>query len=73
MGLTLCETRACASNTWKKKETVCLCFKDQTKVPDCIEKTELARIGLGVKQLSFDSDGDALHIHSDLYDPLKPQ
>ena len=31
---------------------------------------ELARIGLGVKELSFDNDGDALHIHSDLLTAL---
>lgn len=47
-----------------KKETVCLRFKDQTRGPDTLEKMELAKRGLGLKDLSFSADGDALHIHS---------
>ena len=34
-------------------------------------KMELARIGLGLKELSFDGDGDALHIHSVLLTAFK--
>ena len=67
---TPCQTRARAGYTWKK-ETVCLRFKDQTKGPDCTEKMELARIGLGLKELSFDSDGDAIYIHSVLLTAFK--
>ena len=70
MGQTPCQTCARAGNTWKK-ETVCLRFKDQTKGPDCTEKMELARIGLGLEELSFDGDGDALHIHSVLLTAFK--
>ena len=70
MGRTPCQTRARAGNTWKK-DTVCLRFKDQTKGPDCTEKMELARIGLGLKELSFDGDGDALHIYSVLLTAFK--
>lgn len=51
------------ANTWKK-DTVCLRFRDQTKGPDCSEKMELARIGLGLKEVCFDVDGDAIHIHT---------
>ena len=64
------QTRTRAGYTWKK-ETVCLRFKDQTKGPDCTEKMELARIGLELKELSFDSDGDAIHIHSILLTAFK--
>ena len=70
MGLTPCQTCACAGNTWKK-ETVCLHFKNQNKGPDCTEKMELARIGLGLKELSFDGDGDTLHIYSVLLTAFK--
>lgn len=48
------------------KETVCLRFKDQSKVPDTLEKMELAKL-----DLSFSIDGDALHIHSVLLDAFK--
>ena len=64
------QTRIRAGYTWKK-ERVCLRFKDQTKGPDCTEKMELARIGLGLKELLFDSDGDAIHIHSILLTAFK--
>ena len=48
-------------STWK--ETICLRFKDQSKGPDCMEKMDLAKRGLGLKELTFRQDGDALHIH----------
>ena len=49
--------------TWKK-ETVYLRFKDQTREPDTVKKMELAKVSLGLKELSFNADGDALHIHT---------
>ena len=52
-----------AKHEWKK-ETVCLRFKDQTKVPDTGEKMILAKMGLGLKETSFNLDGDGLHVHS---------
>ena len=57
-------------STWKK-ETVCLRYKDQTKAPDTLEKMELAKLGLGLKELSFDADGDAMHIHGVLLEAFK--
>ena len=51
--------------------TVCLRFKDQSKGPHTLEKMELAKLGLGLKDLSFSIDGDALHIHSVLLDAFK--
>jgi len=34
------------------------------KAPDTEEKMTLAKLGLGLKELSFEMDGDSLHIHS---------
>ena len=59
-----------ARSIWKK-DTVCLRFKDQSRGPDTLEKMELAKLGLGLKELSYDIDGDALHIHSVLLDTFK--
>ena len=47
-----------------KKETVCLRFK-------AMEKIELAKVGLGLKDLAFSADGDAPHIHGVLLDAFK--
>ena len=47
-----------------KKEAVCLRFKSQTKVPDTGEKMILAKMGLGLKEISFNLDGDSLHVQS---------
>ena len=57
-------------STWKK-ETVCLRYKDQTKAPDTLEKMELAKLGLGLKELSLDADDDAMHIHGVLLEAFK--
>ena len=57
-------------STWKK-ETVCLRYKDQAKAPDTLEKMELAKLGLGLKELSFDADSDAMHIHGVLLEAFK--
>ena len=46
------------------KETACLLYKDQTKPPTTEERIRLARVGLGAKDLSFDTDGDGFHVHS---------
>ena len=50
-------------NTWRKS---CICLKcmHQTCKPSAAEKMELARIGLGLAELTFVYDGDAEHIHS---------
>lgn len=45
-------------------------FKDQSKGPDTLEKMELAKLGLGLKDV-FSIDGDALHIPSVLLDAFK--
>lgn len=48
---------------WKKS---CICLKSihQDCKPSAVEKMELAKLGLGLAELSFDHDGDADHIHS---------
>lgn len=50
-------------STWKKS---CICLKSthQECKPSAVERIELAKIGLGLAELSFDHDGDAEHIHS---------
>lgn len=48
--------------TWKK-ECICLHFMDQTWKPTSEEKIELAKIGLGLAEVVFQSDGDGAHIH----------
>ena len=56
------ESVAKANNNWKK-DTICLRFKEQHKGPNMEEKMILAKAGLGLKELIFSNDGDALHIH----------
>ena len=48
--------------TWKK-DCICLRDKEQTWKPSSEEKIELARMGLGLSEVVFNSDGDAEHIH----------
>ena len=50
------------STTWKK-DCICLRDKEQTWKPSSEEKIELARMGLGLSEVVFNSDGDAEHIH----------
>ena len=52
--------------TYWTKETICLRYTDQGKAPDTEEKMKLAQMGLGFKELKFDTEGDAFHIHSTL-------
>jgi hypothetical protein len=51
--------------TWKK-ECVCLRDTQQNWRPSSEEKIELARMGLGLRDVVFRSDGDAEHIHQTL-------
>ena len=51
------------ATTWKK-ECICLRHTDQMWKPSSEEKIELARIGLGLAEVVFYSDGDGEHIHS---------
>ena len=37
--------------------------REQTWLPITEERIELAKLGLGLKKLTFDADGDAQHIH----------
>ena len=55
--------RKVSKSVWKKE---CICLRDshQTWKPSPEEKIELARLGLGLKKLEFDTDGSAQHIHS---------
>ena len=48
--------------TWKK-DVLCLRLCDQETNPSTEEKMHLAKLGLGLKQLVFDSDGGPQHIH----------
>lgn len=62
-------SRAHPRSTKKKKvstytkETVCVKFRDQTWLPSTEERIELAKLGLGLKKLTYEADGDAQHIH----------
>lgn len=60
-------TRRPGRSTWKK---CCICLKNkyQTCKPTAEEKMELAKMGLGLAELTFDSNGDAEHIHAALTD-----
>lgn len=51
--------------TWKK-ECVCLRDRQQNWRPSSEEKIELARMGLGLRDVVFRGDGDAEHIHQTL-------
>ena len=51
-------------NVWKK-EVICL---DQCKGLDTEEWMELARMGLGLREVKFNVDGDAIHIRDALID-----
>lgn len=53
--------------TWTK-EAICLRYTDQVKAPDTEETTKLAQMGLGFKEIKFNTDGDARHIHSAIVD-----
>ena len=44
-----------------KKEVMCLRCKDAAKIPDVQEKIALAKLGLTVKEVKFDINGDAWH------------
>ena len=48
---------------WKK---CCICLKSmhQEQKPSAVERMGLAKMGLGLAELTFDHDGDAEHIHS---------
>lgn len=45
------------------KDTICIMYREQTWLPTTEERIELAKLGLGLKKLTFDADGDAQHIH----------
>ncbi len=45
-------------------EGLCLLeIQDQTWIPQVQERIELAKLGQGLKKLTFNADGDAQHIH----------
>ena len=52
--------------TWKK-DCICLRDKEQSWKPTSEEKIELARMGLGLREVIFKSSGDAEHIHRTLH------
>lgn len=43
--------------TFWTKESICLRFTDQLKAPDTKEKMKLAQMGLGFKEIKFDTEG----------------
>ena len=51
------------SRTNWRKECICLKLCEQSCAPHTEEKIELAKMGLGLKEVTFDGDGDAAHIH----------
>ena len=44
------------------KDTICIMKREQTWLPATEERIELAKLGLGLKKLTFDADGGAQHI-----------
>ena len=58
-------------NSIWKKNTICLRFKEQCKGPNMEEKIILAKAGLGLKELIYNNDGDALHIHHVITEAFK--
>lgn len=50
-------------NTWRK-ECICLRDREQEAKPSAEEKMELAKMGLGLTEVVFNSNGDAEHIHN---------
>ena len=46
------------------KDTICIMKREQTWLPTTEERIELAKLGLGLKKLTFDADGDAQHIYT---------
>ena len=52
------------SKWWR--DCICLCETDQTCKPTPEEKMKLAKMGLGLKEIVFDSDGSADHVHEKL-------
>jgi hypothetical protein len=55
-----------APSKWRR-DCICLSEMEQTWKPSPEEKMELAQMGLGLKEVSFDSDGDADHVHELIY------
>lgn len=48
--------------TWTK-DVICLRERDHSWRPSTVEKMDLAKVGLGLKRLSFDIEGTSQHIH----------
>lgn len=61
-GKAKCGAKKPGRSTWKK-ECICLCDSQQTWKPSPEEKMELAKMGLGLCELTFSTTGDAEHIH----------
>ena len=57
--------RSAKTSTWRKD---CIVLKDsqQTWKPSPEEKMELARIGLGLSEVTFNANGNAEHLHTTL-------
>ena len=51
-----------------KKDCICLRDCEQSWKPSSEEKMELAKMGLGLREVVFKTDGDAEHIHRVLLD-----
>jgi hypothetical protein len=62
------KSRTIRKNTTWKKECVYLKDKNQTHKPSAEEKIELAQLGLGMKKLEFNINGNAQDIHDVIID-----
>ena len=56
------KSKAVGRALWKR-ECICLRETDQTWKPSGEEKIKLAKMGLGMKEINFLSDGDEDHVH----------
>ncbi len=57
--------RPAMKSTWRR-DCICLCDTEQTWKPSPEEKMKLAKMGLGLKEVVFECDGSADHVHKKL-------
>jgi len=62
-GPRLSKSKLSKSITLWHRDCICLSDSDQTWKPTPEEKVKLAKLGIGLKNLSLNSDGDADHVH----------
>lgn len=59
------KSKQATKSTWRR-ECICLCDSDHTWKPTPEDKMKLAKMGLGMKEIVFNSDGNADYVHDTL-------